>query len=74
MKSDVKGLIRSSGTTICRQVQYQFKNLNHPGLVAAMSRELNIAEYFDARNVTIGQAVVAMIINGVGCCPTQNKI
>ncbi|MBO9484203.1 DUF4277 domain-containing protein [Salinisphaera sp. G21_0] len=55
-------------------VQYQFKNLNHLGLVAAMCREVKIAEYFDARitndsdarNVTIGQAVVAMIINGQG--------
>ena len=48
-------------------VQYQSKNLNHLGLVAAMCRELKIAEYIDARitndsdvrNVTIGQAVVA---------------
>lgn len=55
-------------------VQYQSKNLNHLGLVAAMCRELKIAEYFDARitndsdarNVSIGQAVVAMIINGLG--------
>ncbi|WP_422444586.1 IS1634 family transposase [Endozoicomonas sp. ALB091] len=55
-------------------VQYQFKNLNHLGLVAAMCRELRIAEYIDARitndsdvrHVTIGQAVVAMIINGLG--------
>ena len=39
-----------------------------------MCRELKIAEYIDARitndsdvrNVTIGQAVVAMIINGLG--------
>lgn len=54
--------------------QYQFKNLNHLGLVSAMCRELKIAEYIDARitndsdvrNVTIGQAVVAMIINGLG--------
>ncbi len=54
--------------------QYQSKNLNHLGLVAAMCRELKIAEYIDARitndaderNVTIGQAVVAMIINGLG--------
>lgn len=56
------------------QAQYQSKNLNHLGLVAAMCRELKIAEYIDARitndsdvrNVTIGQAVVAMIINGLG--------
>ena len=55
-------------------IQYQYKSLNHLGLVAAMCRELKIAEYFDAciindadaRNVTIGQAVVAMIINGLG--------
>ena len=46
-------------------VQYQSKNLNHLGLVAAMCRELKIAKYIDARitndsdvcNVTIGQAV-----------------
>ncbi|MBO9484465.1 DUF4277 domain-containing protein [Salinisphaera sp. G21_0] len=30
-------------------VQYQFKNLNHLGLVAAMCRELKITEYIDAR-------------------------
>lgn len=55
-------------------VQHQIKNLNHLGLVAAMCQELKIAEYFDAcitndpdaRNVTPGQAVVAMIINGLG--------
>ena len=55
-------------------VQYQSKNLNHLGLVAAMCRELKIAEFIDTRitndsdvrNVTIGQAVVAMIINGLG--------
>ena len=43
-------------------IQYQYKSLNHLGLVAAMCRELKIAEYFDARiindadarNVTIG--------------------
>ena len=53
---------------------YQIKNLNHLGLVAGMCRELKIAEYIDARipndaderNVTIGQTVVAMIINGLG--------
>lgn len=54
-------------------VQYQSRNLNHPGLVAAMRREQKIAEYFDGCkandfdvcNVTIGQAMVAMIINGL---------
>ena len=48
--------------------QYQMKNINHLGMVAGMCRELKIAEYFDARitndadarNVPIGQAVVAM--------------
>ncbi len=55
-------------------VQYQMKNLNHLGLVAGMCQELKIAEYFDAcitndadaRKVTIGQAVVAMVINELG--------
>ena len=54
--------------------QYQFKNLNHLGLVSTMCGWLKIAEYVDARitndsdvrKVTIGQAVVARIINGQG--------
>jgi transposase len=54
--------------------QCQLESLNHLGLVAGMCQELKIAEYIDARitndadarNVTIGQAVVAMIINGLG--------
>ena len=55
-------------------VQHQIKNLKRPGLIAAMCRELKIADYSDvritnapdARNVTIGQVVVAMTINGLG--------
>ena len=55
-------------------IQCQIKNLNHLGLVAGMCRELKIVEYIDARipndsearNVTIGQAVQAMILNGLG--------
>ena len=55
-------------------VQHQIKNLNRPGLIAAMCRELKIAGYLDvritnaadARNVTIGQVVASMTINGLG--------
>lgn len=50
------------------------ENIDHLGLVAAMARELKIADRIDKRlfggdarrKVTPGQAVVAMIINGLG--------
>ena len=50
------------------------KNLDHLGLVAGMCRELGIAEHLDAavpektqkHHISHGQALVAMIINGLG--------
>jgi transposase len=52
---------------------YQIKNLDHHGLVAAMCHELRIAQRVDAvipkqgeHQVSHGQALVAMIINGLG--------
>lgn len=50
-------------------VQHQIKNLNRPGLIAAMCREMKIADYLDmritnapdARNVITGEVVVARL-------------
>ena len=39
-------------------VQYQFKNLNHLGLVAAMCRELNVALVAFYFNCSRGNAVL----------------
>lgn len=54
--------------------QYKTQNLDHLGLVAGMFDELGIGELLDQlitqdhgkRHVSIGQAVKAMIINGLG--------
>lgn len=56
------------------QPTYQSKILDHLGLVAAMCDELEIADVidrtlpqdFDQRIVSVGQAVKAMILNGLG--------
>lgn len=56
------------------QASYQSKILDHLGLVAAMCDELEIAQQIDQaipqdreqRIVTVGQAVKAMILNGLG--------
>ncbi|RLV58137.1 DUF4277 domain-containing protein [Parashewanella curva] len=52
---------------------YSIKNIDHLGLVAALCKDLKIAEMIDAVipkqadcNVTHGQALVAMILNGLG--------
>ena len=47
-------------------VQHQIKNLNRPGFIAAMCREMKIADYLDmrapdARNVTTGEVVVTRL-------------
>lgn len=55
-------------------VHYRTQSIDHLGLVAGMCRELGIAEHIDRRtpktsddwNVSHGEAVVAMIINGLG--------
>jgi transposase len=55
------------------QVNYQSKDLGHLGMVSAMCKELKIAETIDLaipqsldKKVSIGQLVVAMILNGLG--------
>ena len=53
---------------------YEVKNLDHLGLIAAQFDALGLVEQIDAmvpqcdekRNVSIGQAVKAMVINGLG--------
>ena len=52
---------------------YRIKNLDHLGLVAGMCRELGLAQMVDAivpkqgdYQVSHGEALVAMIINGLG--------
>jgi len=52
---------------------YAIKNLDHLGLVAGMCRELRVAQHIDAilpksvsHHVSHGQALVAMILNGLG--------
>ena len=55
-------------------VQYRTQIMDHLGLVAGMCKELRITEYIDTlapknsdeANVSHGEAVVAMIINGLG--------
>ena len=55
-------------------VQYRTQIMDHLGLVAGMCKELKIAEYIDTlapknsdeSNVSHGEAIVAMIINGLG--------
>ena len=52
----------------------QIQNIDHLGLVAGMCKELGIADHIDRRapkvsdewNVSHGEAVVAMILNGLG--------
>ena len=53
---------------------YTSQNLDHLGLVAGMYEELGIGEYLDEqiaqdrkmRHVSIGQAVKALVLNGLG--------
>ncbi|KEQ13427.1 hypothetical protein GZ77_13680 [Endozoicomonas montiporae] len=54
--------------------QTQIQNIDHLGLVAGMCKELGIADHIDRRapkvsndwNVSNGESVVGMIINGLG--------
>lgn len=54
------------------QVNYQTERLDHLGIVAGVCREAGIAAWLDARagenrrQVSVGTAVVAMIVNGLG--------
>ena len=51
---------------------YSSEDLGHLGLVSAMCEELEIAETIDhllgpsRRQVSVGEAVVAMVLNGLG--------
>ncbi|UYM14542.1 IS1634 family transposase [Endozoicomonas euniceicola] len=55
-------------------IQYHSQVMDHLGLVAGMCKELGIADHIDRRapkvsdewNISHGEAVVAMIINGLG--------
>ena len=56
------------------QYQTQIQNMDHLGLVAGMCKELGIADHIDRRapkvaeewNVSHGEAIVGMILNGLG--------
>jgi transposase len=60
--------------TMLGPVEYKSYNMNHLGLVAGMYDELGIGTLLDKiiiqdigqRNVSVGQIVKAMIINGLG--------
>ncbi len=56
-----------------QQPSYSVKNIDHLGLVSGMCRELKLAHYVDQlmpkneqHNITHGQCLVAMILNGLG--------
>ena len=55
-----------------QEVEYQTQRLDHLGIVAGVCREAGIAEWLDRRagenrrSVSVGTAVVAMILNGLG--------
>jgi len=60
--------------TMLGPVEYKSYNMNHLGLVAGMYDELGIGrernkiiiQDLGQRNISVGQAVKAMIINGLG--------
>ena len=62
-----------TGTMVSKD-HYSSKQLNHLGLISAMYDELGIGRIFDQlipqheekRTVSIGQAVKAMVLNGLG--------
>ena len=57
------------------QLPYRSQVLDHLGLVAGMFDELGIGEILDQathqnpelRDLTLGEAVKAMVLNGLGC-------
>lgn len=57
--------------------EYQTERLDHLGIVAGVCREVGIAEWLDERagesrrDVSVGTAVVAMILNGLGFANRQ---
>lgn len=56
------------------KTDYETKNLDHLGLVAAQFDDLGLVELIDQvvpqdkekRNVSLGQAIKAMVVNGLG--------
>ena len=54
--------------------QFHIQRIDHMGLVAGMCKELGIANYLDSlvpnqsetRNITFGETVVSMLLNGLG--------
>lgn len=57
---------------VSKEVEYQTERLDHLGRGAGVCREAGIAAWLDAqvgatrRTVSVGTAVVAMILNGLG--------
>jgi len=57
---------------VSQEVEYQVERLDHLGIVAGVCKEAAIAEWLDTiagesrRSVSVGTAVVAMILNGLG--------
>jgi transposase len=57
---------------VSQEVEYQTERLDHLGIVAGVCKEAGIAEWLDRlagenrRSVSVGTAVVAMILNGLG--------
>jgi transposase len=57
---------------VSEEVEYQTQRLDHLGIVAGVCKEAGIAEWLDKlagenrRSVSVGTAVVAMILNGLG--------
>ena len=60
-----------------QEVEYQTERLDHLGIVAGVCKEAGIAEWLDKiagenrRDVSVGTAVVAMILNGLGFANRQ---
>ena len=55
-----------------QEVEYQTERLDHLGIVAGVCQEAGIAQWLDKqagedrRSVSVGQATVAMVLNGLG--------
>src|SRR5947209_2864768 len=62
---------------MAQESEYQIERLDHLGIVAGVCREAGIAAWLDAqagenrRDVSVGTAVVAMILNGLGFANRQ---
>jgi len=61
-------------------VEYQIERLDHLGIVAGVCREVGIAAWLDQqvgesrRDVSVGTAVVAMIVNELGFANRQHYL